>query len=274
MPLAHEDVTPQDITGDPTPTRPLTQKQMAGAQSATVNRTRLGPKGPVGSAGLAGGNGQTEHKPEEGAAKPDQKPESGVSPDTPILGGMQQAFEAYQAEADKLLGVNPAHGRDWWQHALEQPVETYFMGKHLYNAYYNAFLDPQAIQQSVHDIWHQDSAVGWLLRTSSEQSPGTQLGAAAFGTTPEGFTEEAAGMGLPAGADPSNIAYGGMTTIRGVKLVASMLGPSAVSAIFADRHSPSDLAWAILPAVLLGVKLPPAVSAQVEKVAPGVSKVL
>ncbi len=272
MPFDTEDKNPN--LGDPSTqsTTPLTKKQMAGAQAATVNRTKLpsgGPK-PAGK-GMSPGS-EPDSKPEDKPEDKQQQAGAGgqaIDPSTPVLGGLQ----GYQTEADNAIGLNPAHGQDWWKHALESPVETFFLGKHVYNAFYGAFLDPNAIQTSVHDVWHQDNAVGWLMRNVVAEQPGTQLGAKVFGTDEEGFTAGAAGFGLTAGADPMNLMFAG-PGMRGAALVAKFLAPGALNAIFQDRHSPTDLAWAILPAIIFGGKLPAPVAAQVEKVAPGAMKLI
>src|SRR6266568_5073960 len=182
MPIGFEDANAPDISGDPPPTRPLTRKQMMGAQLAQVNRTQLpsaadrhGPPGQKPKTQQNGADDKAEPHTGEGG-------EQSVTSDTPILGGLQQMQQTYQSEADDAIGLNPAHGQDWWKRAIESPVESFFMGKHIYNAFYGAFLDPSAIQTSVHDIWHQDNAVGWLFRNSVENAPGigqaVQLGQA------------------------------------------------------------------------------------------------
>jgi hypothetical protein len=269
MPFDTEDKNPS--LGDPSTqsTTPLSQKQMAGAQQATVNRTQL-PAGSKTQQALAAKPGSQDQQTKEGGQ---------VGPDTPFLGGAEalggalvKGEAASRAQADEVLNLNPAHGQDWWKHALESPVETYFFGKHLYNAFYGALLDPNAIQASVHDIWHQDSAVGWLFRNVAGfyATPTAKM----LGTNAEDLTAGAAGMALPMAADPTNIAFAGMPAIRGAKLVAMMLGPTAMTAIFGDRHTPTDLAWGILPAILLGGRLPPEAAMQLEKVAPGATKLL
>src|SRR5467141_1858140 len=254
MPFDPEDKNPN--LGDPSTqtTTPLTQKQMQGAQAAAVHRTNVpsASKGPAAQSG----NGQA---PEDQKQDGEQKGGEGVSSDTPILGGAEALAGAAEKgalashdQAAQALGFNPAHNQDWWKHALESPLETYFMGRHLYDAYYGAFLNSDAIQNSVHDIWHQDSAVGWLMRNVVANAPGPQQIPRLAGAKPEDVTAGTAGLALPVGADPTNIAYGGMASVRGAALVAEMLGTSAVGAIFTDRHSPSDLAWGVLPAILLG----------------------
>lgn len=258
--------------GDPSvqTSHPLTAKQTAGAQKAAVNRTQL-PSGEQAKPPPADRHGAPG---KETAASEDQlQKEVPVASGAAELGGaLVKGAQASQDEAASALGLNPAHGQDWWQHAVESPVESYFLGKHVWNAYYGAFLDPSAIESSVHDIWHQDNAVGWMFRNAAQQNPLAQVGAAATGQSVEGAVAGGAGMALPAGADPMNILLGGAVGARGMGLVAKFLAPGAVRAIFGDAHSATDLAWAVLPAVLFGGKLPPSVAAQVEKVAPGATK--
>src|SRR5207249_2549992 len=121
--------------GDPSTqtTTPLNQKQMKGAQSATVNRTRL----PADRHGLPGQKPKSQPNGTDDKAEPDagQGDPNAVESGAPLLGGLQQMQQTYQSEADSAIGLNPAHGQDWWKHALESPVETFFMGKHVYNAF-------------------------------------------------------------------------------------------------------------------------------------------
>jgi hypothetical protein len=253
MPVGYEDKTPLSITGDPAPTTPRSQKQVAGDQKAQANRTMAHPVG-----GEKPPNGQPAQKERPGSQTAGDIPErsaqskSEADANTQFMetqgGALAKVPADLQSEADAAIGLNPAHGQDWWKHALEAPVETYFLGKHLYNAYYGAFLDSNAIQTSVHDIWHQDNAVGWLLR-HEPMGPGNKL----TGISPENFTAGAAGMALPMGADPMNLLFAGPMG-RGAALVARFLVPGAVAAIFNDKHSPSDLAWAVIPAMLFGGK--------------------
>jgi hypothetical protein len=271
MPFDPED-TNADISGDPAPQRQMTQKQVQGAQKAEVNRTQLpsGPK-PAGK-GMSPGDGQPDNKPgdQQQAASQEAQPggaQQGIDPNTPVLGGLQ----AIQNEADAAIGLNPAHAQDWWKHALESPVETYFLGKHVYNAFYGAFLDSNAIQASVHDIWHQDNAVGWMLRNEVGANPAIKADALAVGKTPEQLTAGVTGTALPITADPANILYAG-AGVKGAAMVAKFLTPGAASAIFTNHHTPSDLGWAILPAILFGTKLPPGVATKVEAAIPGASK--
>src|SRR5439155_11796502 len=115
MSVSYEDATPQDITGDPAPTRPLTRKQMAGAQSATVNRTRIGPKGPVGASGLkAGGNGQAKQEADAEKQDPGQeaKPDIGPAGAQPAH-GIQPAWDALSGGIGEIL-KDP----QWMQHPL------------------------------------------------------------------------------------------------------------------------------------------------------------
>ena len=146
--------------------------------------------------------GAQSQQPENGQQSDGQPQQEArlVDPGTPILGGLQQMGRTYQSEADQAIGLNPAHGQDWWKHALESPVESFFMGKHIYNAFYGAFLDPGAIQTSVHDIWHQDNAAGWLFRNSVENVPAMQLGQMATQQSAEDIA--AGGAGLAQGALP------------------------------------------------------------------------
>src|SRR5438477_4945306 len=109
MPISFEDANAPDISGDPPPTRPLTKRQMQGAQQATVNRTQLPTAadrhGPPGKKAEAQQNG-ADHKAEPEVG---QSGEQQVASDTPILGGLQQMGTTIQSEADQAIGLNPAH---------------------------------------------------------------------------------------------------------------------------------------------------------------------
>src|SRR5215472_13917793 len=169
MPISYEDATPIDISGDPAPQRPLNPKQMQGAQKAKVNQMRTPTNGhqlPESKSGQTEQQIQSEDKP--GGAGP------GVTPDTPVLGGLEKlggalikGEQASQITADHALGFNPAIGHDWWQNQLENPTAAYFLGRHIYDAYFGAFLNPDAIARSVHEVWNQDNAVSWLLHHPS-----------------------------------------------------------------------------------------------------------
>lgn len=250
--------------GDPSVQAPVSPAQMKGAMKAQVNRTQL----PAGRGGPPGGG-----KPDAGGQQAEQQSQQqaqeipGVQGAEQLGGAVGKGMDASKQQADQTLGLdprnsNPFSAADWLKHAAESPVESYYFGKHIYNAFYGAFLDPGAISASVHDIWHQDNAVSWALKN------------VAFRGVSEDVAAGGAGMVLPITADPMNVLYGGMAGARGAALVAKMLGPVAISAIFADRHSASDLAWGVLPALLFGGKLPPSVAAQVERLAPGAVKVL
>jgi hypothetical protein len=266
--------------GDPSTqsTTPLSSKQMKGAQQATVNRTQQpsasSSNGVDRSQEPMTKSGQTQAQIDKEAQQPGAAgaPPPGVEGIGQIGSALAREFTAAKAQADATLNLNPAHAEDWWKHALESPVEAYYIGRHIYNAYYGAFLDSSAIERSVHNIWGQDNAVGWLLRQTAATSGGVLAGQQATGASREDVTAGALGMGLPAGADPSNLLVVGRVA-RGFELTARFLGPSAASAIFTDQHSPSDLAWGILPAILFGGKLPHSVSAEVEKIAPAAGKV-
>jgi hypothetical protein len=265
--------------GDPSTesTTPLNQKQTQGAQKATVNRTQLpSAKGKPGSA---------DPQTKEGAAgdsskQPDPQgqpstPAGQVDPNTPVLGGLQ----AIQNEADKAIGLNPAHAQDWWKHAVESPVETYFLGKHIYNAFYGAFLGDagHAMQSSVSDIWNQDNAFNKLMQGNPEGGGA----ASAFSKPPTPTAKDGLGPkspatefmtgALPLTADPTNIIYAG-PGVKGAAMVAKFMGPGVASAIFTNAHTPTDLAWAIIPAMIFGTKLPPGMAAKVEAAIPGASK--
>src|SRR5438034_422048 len=115
MPLGFEDATADSISGDPPPTRPLSRRQMAGAQSATVNRTRIGPKGPVASSGLkAGGNGQAKQEADTQEQDPGQEAKTNVGPvAAQPAHGIQPAWDALSGGIGEIL-KDP----QWMQHPL------------------------------------------------------------------------------------------------------------------------------------------------------------
>src|SRR5258708_6912772 len=196
-----------DISGDPSPGRAMSKKEMQGAQHAQVNRTQLPTNGQ--KPGAREAEAQSFEKAATGGDQkpPDQQQQQpGDNFLGTQLGALAKAPDQWKSEADAALGLNPAHQQDWWKHALEAPVESFFLGKHLYNAFYGAFLDPGAIQTSVHDIWHQDSAAGWLMRNVFTAQRG-DFAQGVTGMTAEQATAGAAGTTLAATADPANILY-------------------------------------------------------------------
>ncbi|HZK74462.1 MAG TPA: hypothetical protein VFD88_10710, partial [Clostridia bacterium] len=151
-----------DITGDPPAPPPMSQKQVAGAQKAQVNRTQLPSGGPhPAGKGMSPGDGKPD-----GAMPPDKVPP--VTPDTPVLGGAEALINAGEqgsmGAADQQLqydprNFNPWNGMDWLKEAASSPLSTYHLGRRVYDTYFGAFIDPGAISYSIQNIQAQDDAL-------------------------------------------------------------------------------------------------------------------
>jgi len=304
VPIEFIDKGEEAISGDPPPQRPLSQKQMTGAMNRTVNRTALGPHA-VKSAG-AESDGQAEGKAKQGSqaeqGQANGKAEAEISPDTPILGGLQKMGGQIATEAKSALGgfdpaqFNPAHPLDYAKLAAEGPVDTYYLGRHIWQGL-NAMFDPEAAVRANHDLYGQDNAInqlfagkGWAgeggpsadvvnwLNSLGPKDASDKTEAQKYATQgkPEGQPSGASDLAVSTLAMEADPRYLPMMISgqRGPALVAAMLGPSVGNAIFADRNSPAELAWGFIPAILLGGKVPPAVEKELAAQAPGLAKLV
>jgi hypothetical protein len=267
VPFDTEDKNPS--LGDPSTqsTTPLSPKQMAGAQHATVNRTQLpsANKGPAGKPPTS----------ENGADKPDDKGGMpGVTPDTPVLGGAEAlagAIPKIKEEADAQLHLDPRHFNplnemDWLKHAAESPVETFYLGRHIWDAYFGAFFG--GISPSIQNIQAQDDAYAKLHPFM--QVKGTQVARPQADPQQEAQVRDVATMGLELGANPFNLLPFGQA--RGAAMVASMLTPSVAQAIFSGDNPTTALSWGGAAALIFGVKLPAPVRAKIAEEMPNVAR--
>lgn len=291
-----------DISGDPKPSRPLNPKQMAGAQAATVNRTQLPPGGqPQATPGPSpNGGGGAEDKSSDQQQKGGGEGKPAVGSDAPILGGAEQMTKGIQKEAQQTLDYdpskfNPAHPVDYLKAAATNPVETYYLGRHIWQAL-GAFLDPGAAVAANHDIYSQDNAINQLLAGKGWAGGGgvtkemtdwlnahdpTQLVGLQPGNAPPKPQEPKGGLGpddaVVAGvtgmADPRYLPMM-LSGARGATTVAAMLGPSIGNAIFDGKFGAGDLAWGLIPALLFGGKLPASVEKQLIENVPGAAKLI
>ena len=270
MPLQTEDSTPLDITGDSSPgAGAMSPRQIAGMQHSQVNRTQAKPVAKPPQSAPAEASGQPQDKPQSDQAQPSDKPKPDVSSDTPILGGLQ----AIKAEADAKLhfdprAFNPYNAMDWAKQAAETPVETYQFGRHVWNAYYGAFLDPNAITTSLHNIRSQDAATEHMAKVvprggSAQSVQAMQQGQAQLGQQ----LDSGVATALTMGANPENALPFGAA--RGLGMVSMMLGPSVAQAMFGQGNSNSELLWGGAAAMLFGGKLPPSIEAHLAEAAPG-----
>jgi hypothetical protein len=167
MPIGTEDSTPLNITGDPAPQAPMSQRQVAGQQKAQANRTQQGPQAKdIGQRNTAG----TQPKPD----KPD-KPDP-AAPGTPPAAG--------DAAAAPTQGIGPAWNalvagigtiqKDpaWMQHPLlrlmtdptsETPQSIYAAGQWFGRVLW-AGLDPNATHASAINIEHDNSFQGQVAQ--------------------------------------------------------------------------------------------------------------
>src|SRR5579859_4463353 len=97
MPIDTEDREPLNITGDPPPQQPMSQRQISGQQKAQANRTRQGPQ-PAGK-GMAPGQ-------QAPAGKPDKSPAQ--TPESKSGQTQQQIASEMPQQADTAHGVGPA----------------------------------------------------------------------------------------------------------------------------------------------------------------------
>ena len=178
MPVSYEDKT-ADISGDPPPERPLTQGQMKGAAGRQVHQKQRGPQVATPSAGKE----QAQHgKDEKKADSPNGKPAdsgkdstSSVPQDTPAPPPPQG---------------NPIIPVDWKAKAQEDPWTVHQHGQYVASALssllnlkaipegvaatgealnylggvYNAATDPNAIKQSMKNIWNQNTAANNITK--------------------------------------------------------------------------------------------------------------
>jgi hypothetical protein len=271
-----------DISGDPPPQRPLSSKQMAGAQSATVNRTKL-PSGPMPAGkGMTPGDMQDSHNGQSADGGEDQKKKPGdaVDPSTPVLGGAQQVQQTVEGEARSALNYDPAqfnpqHPTDWLKAVAEHPVDTYFMGRHVWHAL-DAFFDPNAISESMFEIGAQNDAQIRLhgvhgnprAPLSKEAADQIRKDAEHPDLVARKQQDDFASQQLAMLGDPRYLPMT-ITGGRGWLTVAAILGPTVGNAIFSDKHSPSDIAWGVVPALLFGGRLPPSAEKALVEAMPG-----
>ena len=264
----------------------MTNAQLKGAQARDVNRNRAGPQ-PVGK-GMSPG-AQPDGQPKDKTDQQPKPPADAQSQSTPVLSGAEQMTAGDQAQADQALNYhpnnfNPFHPIDYLKAVAEHPVETYYLGQHVWHAL-NAIFDPNAIGAGWMDMQAQSDAY-------IKFHPGTQIGggrmdaaggaqlatdrAAAAQHPDMQARQQTAGIiggALASTGDPRNLPMwlvGG----PGPKMVAAMLGPTIGNAIFDKAPSAGDFAWSLIPALLLGGKLPPSVEEAMGKAIPGVSKLI
>ena len=282
-----------DISGDPPPQRPLTKRQMQGAQQAAVNRTQL-PTAAQDKPGAGGPATPSGQQAQELAKEKKNGQQPGGDGSTPFVSGAQQAQRTWQSEADAALqyepsSFNPAHPIDWLKSAVEAPVETYFMGRHVWHAL-DAFYDPNALSESLFEIQQQSDARTTMLAQTQQgrqqlaqenmmaadnpqlqqlisQAQQRQAQKAA-GTLQRPWQDDMAAAFLDGVGDPRYVPllFGGA---RGAMLVARMLGPSIGNAIFEKNYTGADAAWGLIPAMVFGGKLPPSVEAKLVEAMPG-----
>jgi hypothetical protein len=174
VPISFEDASAQNISGDPAPTRPLTQRQMQGAMNRNVNRTQLGPK-PVGK-GMSPGqaNGKPEQKPQAEQDQPDAKTKADVGAPQP----QQASGSGFQAVSDGIAQItnDPA----WQQHPLlhvfkdlgggaveegiPQDQQDLWAATQWWGRVVNAAIDPNAIHASASNIEHDNSVGAQILK--------------------------------------------------------------------------------------------------------------
>ena len=281
MGLQYEDKV--DISGDPPPDRPMTNAQLKGSQARDVNRNRAGPQ-PVGK-GMSPG-AQPDSQPKD---KPDQQPQppaDAQSQSTPGLTGAQQMQAGEQAQSEKALNYppndfNPFHPIDYLKAIAEKPVETYYLGQHIWHAL-NAIFDPNAISGGLMDMQAQSDAYIKLHPEQATQgNPKIQeanrqaLAAAEHPVDPQARQQQDQMVGgiLANTADPRYLPMwlvGG----PGPKMVAAILGPTIGNAIFDKAPSAGDFAWSLIPAMLLGGKMPAPVEKAMVDAIPGISKLI
>src|SRR5665213_1791477 len=167
MPIGTEDSTPLNITGDPAPQAPMSQKQVAGQQKAQANRTQQGPQAKPAPGG---------HSPEAAPPEKPQKPDPANQPATP-----PGAADAAQPPAQ---GIGPAWNalvagigaiqKDpaWMQHPLlrlmtdptsETPQSMYSAGQWFGRTLWAA-LEPNATHASAMNIEHDNSFQGQVAQ--------------------------------------------------------------------------------------------------------------
>ena len=283
MPLDTEDVQAQDISGDPPPTTPMSQKQVAGAQKATANRTQLGAQPKAAPVDKPDKTDQQAGRPEGKGMSPGQEPPSTDKSAAPLGGLAQTDALAYKAQADAQLrfdprNFNPLNAMDWLKQAAELPVETYQMGRHVWDAYFGAFLNTNAISYSIQSIQAQDAARTSMLLKAGEAHPGAGRGGlpavetANAAQVPSQMGSDLAATALEIGANPFNVLPFGQ--LRGAQMIAMMMTPTIAQAVLGKGDPRSELLWGTAAAAIFGGKLPPSVEGYMADSAPGALRLL
>jgi hypothetical protein len=158
--LQYEDKV--DISGDPPPERPLTNKQLKGSQARDVNRNRAGPQ--VTNPARQSPTGKPDAQPKD---KPDQQPK-------PAADAKSQADPSMSEGRLGQVKLTPEQ-----QHYYEQvaqnpwmpPVEFAKMAPevawniaHHIGAGWNALFDPVAQSAGQTQIWSRQDALGQLMQ--------------------------------------------------------------------------------------------------------------
>ncbi len=165
-----------DISGDPAPATPLTQKQMAGAQKSQVNRTRAGPrvkpgpapaqdggKPPAGSQndGNQSADG-SQIDPASASAPPPPPAQHGIGPAWQALhDGIAQTMkdpEWMKHPLMRLMSENP-YSVNPEKYAQDAWAASQWAGRLL-----NAAVDPNAIHAGAASIEHDNSIQGRIAQ--------------------------------------------------------------------------------------------------------------
>ena len=168
MPIGTEDRTPLDISGDPGPTTPMNQKQVAGAQKASVNRTQLpsANKGPAGKP-PASADGKPDDKTAKEGDQAQQQQAADASTEQPAHG----IVPAFHALVDGIGAIQK--DPEWMQHPLlrlfaDPTSDPGQIGQDLWGAtqwwgrVVNAALDPNAIHASAASLEHDNGISGHI----------------------------------------------------------------------------------------------------------------
>lgn len=235
-----------DISGDPPPVSARTPEQVRGEQRQGVNQKSVGQKQqkppPVPTDQGAPATSASQTATDQGSdTNPTQEPDT--------LGG----------GTSPNLNVFPHLNIDWGKQFQQDASSVYQTGRRVVNAL-NAFLDPNAIHQSVQNIWEQDTAQAKMARLlmSGGASAIPGLNQQRMGEAYASGASEA----LPVAANPINVAAG--EGVAGIA-AASALG-GAYSALSDPNQAGTALAWSALTGMLLGgTHLPPEARAAVAK---------
>jgi hypothetical protein len=158
MPIGTEDATPLNITGDPAPQAPMSQKQIAGQQKAQANRTRQGPQ--VTNPARQSPAGKPDSQPQD---KPDQqpKPSADAHPQPQQGSRLGEKLTPEQQHYYEQVAQNP------WMPPVEfakLPPEIAWNVAHHIGAGWNALFDPVAQSAAQTHIWARQDALGQLMQ--------------------------------------------------------------------------------------------------------------